>query len=79
MYRNIYTVPRFPQDPTVNFAPRGPNESDPPDLLKFRVTPGAILILRQKRKLIIVTPQITTFSRRSLRFSQSGRIRPRRW
>jgi len=36
--------------PMVNFAPRGPNESDPPDLLKFRLTPGAILIRLQKRK-----------------------------
>lgn len=36
----------------MNFAPRGPNESDPPDLLRFKVTPGAILILLQNRKLI---------------------------
>ena len=46
------TVARLPLGPMVNFAPRGPNESDPPDLLKFRVTPGAILIRLQKRKAI---------------------------
>ena len=46
------TVARLPLGPMVNFAPRGPNERDPPDLLKFRVTPGAILIRLQKRKLI---------------------------
>jgi hypothetical protein len=40
----------------VNFAPRGPNERDPPDLLKFRVTPGAILIRLQKRKAIFSCP-----------------------
>ena len=44
------TVARLPLGPTVNFAPRGPNERDPPDLLRFRVTPGAILIRLQKRK-----------------------------
>src|SRR5690554_3939195 len=45
-------VARLPLGPMVNFAPRGPNETDPPDLLRFRVTPGAILIRLQKRKLI---------------------------
>ncbi len=38
------------RDPTVNLAPRGLKERDPPDLLRLRVTPGAILILLQKRK-----------------------------
>jgi len=46
------TVARLPLGPMVNFAPRGPNEREPPDLLRFRVTPGAILIRLQKRKLI---------------------------
>lgn len=45
------TVARLPRVPTVSFAPRGPNDSDPADLLRFRVTPGAILIRLQKRKL----------------------------
>ena len=47
------TVIRLPLGPTVNFAPRGPNESELPDLLRFNVTPGAILILRQKRNDIV--------------------------
>jgi len=46
-------VARLPLGPMVNFAPRGPNEREPPDLLRFRVTPGAILIRLQKRKLIL--------------------------
>lgn len=46
------TVARLPLEPMVNFAPRGPNERDPPDLLRFRVTPGAIRIRLQKRKNI---------------------------
>ncbi len=50
------TVARLPLGPMVNFAPRGPNERDPPDLLKFRVTPGAILIRLQKRKLTLLSP-----------------------
>ena len=37
----------------VNFAPRGPNEIDAPALLRFTVTPGAILIRLQNRKLIL--------------------------
>jgi len=54
-------VTRLPWGPTVKCAPRlsacdaqagTPNDSDPPDLLRFRVTPGAMRILRQKRKLI---------------------------
>lgn len=36
------------------FAPRGPNDSDPPDLLRLSVSPGAIFILRQNRKYPIV-------------------------
>jgi hypothetical protein len=40
----------------VNLAPRGPKERDPPDLLRFRVTPGAILIRLQKRKAMIHLP-----------------------
>jgi len=47
-----WSFARLPLWPTVNLAPRGPNESDPPNLLKFGVTPGAILILLQKRKPI---------------------------
>ncbi len=43
---------RLPLGPMVNLAPRGPNEREPPDLLRFKVTPGAILIRLQKRKLI---------------------------
>lgn len=46
------TLARLPLGPMVNFAPRGPNERDPPDLLRSRVTPGAILIRLQKLKLI---------------------------
>ena len=38
--------------PMMNFAPCGTNEREPPDLLRFRVTPGAILIRLQKRKAI---------------------------
>lgn len=37
----------------VYFAPRGPNDRDPPDLLRFSVTPGAILIRLQNRKAMI--------------------------
>ena len=44
---------RLPRGPIVNFAPRGPNESDAPDLLMFSVTPGAILTLRQNRNAMI--------------------------
>jgi hypothetical protein len=34
-------VPRAPRPPSVNLAPRGPRETDAPDLLKFIVTPDA--------------------------------------
>lgn len=40
----MLTVARLLLGPMVNFAPLGPNERDPNDLLKFRVTPSAILI-----------------------------------
>jgi hypothetical protein len=40
-------MPRFP---TVTFAPFGPSEVDKPDLLTLIVTPGAILIRRNRRK-----------------------------
>ena len=56
------TVARWPLGPMVNFAPRSPNERDPPDLLKFRVTPGAILIRLQNRKPIF--PFLLLYRRR---------------
>jgi hypothetical protein len=34
-------VLRAPRRPSVNLAPRGPKESDAPDLLKFIVMPVA--------------------------------------
>ena len=37
----------------VYSAPRGPKERDPPDWLRFSVTPGAILIRLQNRKLMM--------------------------
>ena len=43
-------------EPTVNFVPRGPNNSDP-DLLGFRVSPGATLTRFQKRKAIFLFHQ----------------------
>ena len=46
------TVARVPRPETVNFAPRGPIDSDGDDLLKLSVTPGAILTLLQNRKPI---------------------------
>ena len=53
----------------VNFAPRGPNERNPPDLLKFRVTPGAILIRLQKRKATSLSFQLCRrLDDRELRF-----------
>jgi hypothetical protein len=54
----IETIGRLPGlfekllEHTVNLAPRGPNDSKPPDLLGFRVSLGAILIRLQKRKPI---------------------------
>jgi hypothetical protein len=36
----------------VNLAPRGPKDREPPDLLRFSVTPVATLILLQKRNPI---------------------------
>ena len=50
------TVLRVPFGPTVNKAPRGPKESDGPDLLRFSEIPGAIFILLQKRKPILLPP-----------------------
>ena len=35
--------------PIVNLAPRGPNEREPPDLLRFSESPDAIFTRRQKR------------------------------
>jgi len=49
------TVARLPLGPMVTLAPFGPKERDPPDLLRLRVTPGAILIRLQKRKGICYT------------------------
>jgi len=37
----------------VYFAPRGPSDNDPPDLLRFSVNPGAILMRLQNRKLMM--------------------------
>ncbi len=68
------TVARLPLGPMVNFAPRGPNESDPPDLLRFRVTPGAILIRLQKRKAIFFYPYSTQVSCRSQRYRSASLI-----
>ena len=36
------TVRRTPRRPTVTLAPRGPIDSDGPDLLRFSVSPGPI-------------------------------------
>ena len=41
--------------PTVAFAPRGPSDSEPPDLLRFSVSPGAILMRLQKRKAMLLS------------------------
>lgn len=45
----IYT----PFLPTVTFAPLGPNDVLTPDLLKFRLIPGAILTRLRKDTMII--------------------------
>ena len=49
-------VARLPFGLIVYFAPRGPNDSDAVLLDRFSVTPGASLTLRQKRKLILLSP-----------------------
>lgn len=43
-----------PWGPSVNLAPCGPTETDPPDLLRFSVTPGKIFIRLKKRKPMIL-------------------------
>jgi hypothetical protein len=46
-------VTRLPRGLIVYFAPRGPKDSDAVDFDRFKVTPSAMRMRRQKRKDIV--------------------------
>ncbi len=68
------TVFRTPRFPTVTLAPLGPNDVDRPDLLRLIVTPGAILIRRNRRKYPIARRMDRMSSGRCLAQSTAARI-----